>query len=334
MGLTVPSREAGPAPTSSSTSFALSAATVLVAATLLTACSDTARPVVEPAALVVDSSVTSRQPGGAPAFAWVGASHNLGLDLVRSAYRDSRLAGRQACREFLELDFSSIAPPEFRNARDLALMRQFILGAMAGSPCQPAAKPSVRHASASSNLSAEAQSLLDQVDAAIANASTPGDLSARLGPIYSAAGSLASPEYEIVSASTSVAEASVDYWYNGWNGFVSDIGAQYEPCLRDADYWEQCLGTLDVSFSSRRFGFLPLYSLATVGRLATCSYTSHPFRTLGSADFRSAIGGAIGGALSGGPGGALVGAVGGGMAGSVAAGIPLGLAQFFCDLAR
>ena len=301
---------------------------------VLAACSDSPRNSVAPAEQSViraEPAIVAPSVDAAAPYDWVGAGHNAGIDVIRSAWRAKRLAGRSACREYLELDFTALIPAALRDARSIALARQVLLEGAAAGPCQPGGKPAIRRVSSTSDLSPAAQSLLSQVDGAISIAVSPSDLASRLAPVYaSAQATLSSPELEIVSGSASVAESSTSYWYSSWGGYVNDIGTQYGACLSNTSNWETCQGTLATSRSVRLGRAFVLFPLALIA--GPCNYTDHPFRTLGSADFKSAIGGAISGAVMGGPQGALLGALVGGMAGSVSTAVPLGLRQFWCEL--
>jgi hypothetical protein len=263
-------------------------------------------------------------------FAWVGVQHNAGLDLVRASLQARALGGQAACSDFLEVNFHSLLPKAFRNARMEAEVSTQLATAVSESPCQPSGMPTSAR-SRSSTFSGAALSLLDEVSARLANAASASDFAAQLGPVYAATFALPAGERDVVQATIGVAESSAQYWEANWGSFVAAVGAQYGPCLSSSPSWETCRENLHSRVAAGS-------AQATTGSTqfasvrSDCSYTSHPFRTLGEADFRGAISGAVGGMLSAGPLGGVVGALGGSMGASVSLGVFRGLQQFWCDL--
>jgi hypothetical protein len=240
------------------------------------------------------------------------------------------LRGRQACREFLAVDVKALIPPSLRSATSEALTRQHLLEGAASSSCQPRAGLTITRKASYSPASTSAQPYLEAIEVALSSASSPSHFASLLVPIVSSANAqLVSPDVDIVGASASVALSSYEYWTANLGGFISDLGNRYSPCVREASYWEQCMGSLDAQGPRRKPSGLNLVPLATV---SPCNYTAGGVKVLGHADLKGAIGGAIGGALTGGPQGAVLGALGGALAASVAAAIPIGLQQFWCDL--
>lgn len=218
------------------------------------------------------------------------------------------------------------------------ISRQMIETALEGSACGPylstrsaaEIRPAAYRQSTGQPLSAEAHSLYDQINHAMATTITSGDLAVQLFPILDAADALtATGESDMISSAASVAQSSREFWEvqlvpSNYSASIVDGTNQYRSCF--AQYSDAATAVLQCMGLSEPRVVVPT-------SLQGGDFASSPFRLVQSQacwdqnmnggeivhqDFVGAFAGAVVGFWTSGPAGAAAGAALGGSASSAA----------------
>lgn len=256
----------------------------------------------------------------------VGEAHNRALAQYAERVRRGEVRGNQ-CEDILDfVTRQSYLPADMHV--DGKELRASTARAMSSAGSCGTKGASLYHRTAlggpTDNLSAAAAALLGQIDAAIAGATSSGNLAIALTPIVDAAITLPVLEADVIRASASVALSSYEYWEATLtDAYVeqqtNSILATYGTCFRQYGYAEQAVlsctglaatrGELPISFHAPGAVETPLRFVMVVCPKSNLSEVVHQ-------DYVGAVGGAIASMWSG--AGILAGAAGGAIGFSVA----------------
>lgn len=185
-------------------------------------------------------------------YDWIGQAHNAFLDVMRR----EAIAGKKAPKDLCARAQQFLAThPDARFREGLARYGQRLrlastnceLGkSKAGAEVSQTALPSRSNAPVP-ELSATAQSAVDEMKAAVESATDANHLAALLSPIYDATSSMDSVDTAIVQVGVSVTQSSFEYWTNESN---------MQPFVQQAETeWDACStyqGSEDLYFRGRR----------------------------------------------------------------------------------
>jgi hypothetical protein len=253
---------------------------------------------------------------------WVGVAHNRAIDEFRARLRRGEVT-HDMCNDLVTFMSDERRMPDHatggREERDrrAAVVRQTLRqSAFCGGQLAMGSTSELMSLTQAATLSPATQSLLDEVRAAAASATSSGDLAVALNPILAASAGLPTGEGDVVSAVASVAQSSMEYWEANLAATKRDYDRAYGSCAVGTasadDLALTCLG-----MSAR--GVLPTVyrgdgsstlSLTQGRDLGYCNALNG--REILGDDVKGGLGGAVAGFFAtGGPGvipGALVGA--------------------------
>jgi hypothetical protein len=259
---------------------------------------------------------------------WVGQAHNKALDDF-AALASAKWAPRDMCREIADFMSQPARVPPGKDQLTHDERRAYANAGLRVTPvCQNevakegsdvlqlarAEAPPAFYA-AYSNVSAAANSLLDQIKSAQAAATTAAGLASVLTGILTQADQLAvSSERDLVYATASVAQSSYEYWTANIATQSQQVQTNYGSCL--AQYSTEsaalsgCMGITAAPITPTDYlGPRNNGSSTFVAFMAATGCEAWLDKgAIGGYDFAGAVVGGLGGMLAGGPG-ILLGAI-------------------------
>lgn len=174
---------------------------------------------------------------------WVGPAHNKMIDDFRREVRKPGLVTSNICEYVITFSMSNERLPGGRTFEEGANWRALRAVSDSSPLCGRARGTRASTISLRSPLealsafvapqSSTVYSLMDEVEAAVNNASDSDDLANRLNSILDRAASLSALEQDALSATASIAQSSFEYWQDQYLPFEEEIIAEYSPCVEE-----------------------------------------------------------------------------------------------------